>query len=95
MAAQAVREFVGPALSASVGWTSVPFEQHVSFAPDGQIAWFEERLGRERIGELRSTGVMRKDDGEWRIVHYNLALPVPNALAEDLVEKIRVFYRPG
>jgi len=44
---------------------------------------------------MRATGVMRKDDGEWRIVHYNLALPVPNELAEDLVAKIRSFYGPG
>jgi len=90
-----IRAFAGPYLAAGTGWTSVPFEQHVSFSPDRQIAWFEQHLGREGIGELRSTGVMRKDDGKWRIVHYNLALPVPNELAEGLVAKIRGFYGPG
>jgi len=90
-----IRAFVEPYLSAGTGWTSVPFEQHVSFSPNGQIAWFEQALGRDRVGEMRATGVMRKDDGEWRIVHYNLALPVPNELAEDLVAKIRSFYGPG
>ena len=90
-----IRAFVEPYLDAGTGWTSVPFEQHVSFSADGRIAWFEQRLGREGVGELRATGVMRKDGEAWKIVHYNLALPIPNELAVDLAEKIRGFYGPG
>ncbi|HEY6136276.1 MAG TPA: nuclear transport factor 2 family protein [Thermoanaerobaculia bacterium] len=40
-------------------------------------------------GECRGSGVLRKIGGEWKISHYNLTIPIPNALAKRVVEMIR------
>lgn len=72
-------------------WTYVPVERHVSFSADGRMAWFDERLENESYGECRGTGVLRRDaGGAWKIVQYNLTIPIPNAIAKDVVQAIRV-----
>jgi hypothetical protein len=32
---------------------------------------------------------VRKINGEWKIAHYNLTIPIPNALAKQVVSMIR------
>jgi len=71
------------------GWTYTPLERHVYIAPDGQTAWFDERLDNENLGETRGTGALVKEDGEWKIAQYNLTIPVPNDLAREFVARIR------
>ncbi len=88
------RAFAGPYFDRGIKQISVPLEQNVFLSPDGKVAWFDERLDRAEIGELRGTGVLRKVDGEWKVAHYNLIFPVPNDLTKDLVERIRAFYAP-
>ncbi len=73
------------------GWTYRPTERFVHQFEN--TAWFEERLLHERYGETRGTGVLVREDGRWRIAQYNLALPVPNALFDDVVADIDRHYR--
>ena len=59
-------------------------------APDGQTAWFDERLENAGLGECRGTGVVELgSDGAWRIAHYSLTIPIPNAIARDVAQRIR------
>jgi hypothetical protein len=55
----------------------------------GNVAWFDEVLDSASYGECRGTGVLRREDGVWKIAHYNLTIPIPNDLAKDFVAKIR------
>lgn len=72
----------------SRGWTYVKTERHVFVAADGQTAWFDERLRNNSYGETRGTGVLIKGGGGWKIVQYNLTMPIPNALARDFAKRI-------
>lgn len=46
-------------------------------------------LDNDKYGECRGTGVLVKLGGAWRIVQYNLTIPIPNEIALDVVEMIR------
>ena len=85
------REFVEPYFAEGRGWTYVPRKnsRNVSFAPDGQLAWFDELLDNEKYGLCRSTGVLRRIDSQWKIVQYSLSIPIPNEIALDVVALIR------
>ncbi|MFQ5689852.1 MAG: nuclear transport factor 2 family protein [Gemmatimonadota bacterium] len=71
------------------GWTYVPRERHVYVADGGRTAWFDERLENENLGETRGSGVLVKEDGQWKVAQYNLSIPIPNALAREVVARIR------
>jgi len=83
------RAWAHPWFASGRGWTYHPQERHVQLARDADVAWFDERLLHATYGECRGTGVAVVVDGRWRIAQYSLSLPVPNELAEDLVERIR------
>ncbi len=70
------------------GWTYVARERHVFVADDGRTAWFDERLDNAKYGEARGTGVLVRCGDAWKIAHYNLTFPIPNALAGDVVRMI-------
>ena len=86
------RALVGPYFARGQGATSFPIEQFVYLSPDQNMAWFEERLERQLVGQMRGTGVLRKVGATWKLAHYNLVLLVPRELADDLAERIHAFY---
>ncbi len=86
---EAFRAFAKPYFDRGQGWTFVPRDRHVDFSATGQVAWFDELLDSATYGECRGTGVLELIDGRWKIQQYHLTIPIPNALAEELVERIR------
>ena len=48
-----------------------------------------ERLDNASLGETRGTGVLLLQEGHWRVAQYNLTIPIPNALAGEVVARIR------
>jgi len=85
----AFRAFAHPYFAAGKGWTYTPRDRHVDLSPDGRVAWFDELLDNASYGECRGSGVLQRTGDGWRIVQYNLAVPMPNALAKELVARIR------
>lgn len=83
------RAYARPHFDRGRGWTYTPLERHVSISDDGTTAWFDERLYNEGLGETRGSGVLVRRDGTWKVVQYNLTIPVPNELAAEVVERIR------
>lgn len=83
------REFVHSYFPRGIGWLYTPSGRTIEVAPDGATAWFDERLESEHFGECRGSGVLRNEDGGWRIVQYNLSIPVPNELTKQVVALIR------
>lgn len=82
------REFAHPYFAKGKAWTFVPRERHVIMS-GSDVAWFDEKLDSATYGDVRGSGVLIKMNGEWKIAHYNLTIPIPNALAKTVVEMIR------
>jgi hypothetical protein len=83
------RKYAEPHFSKGKGWTYLPKQRHVHFAPGEEIAWFDEILESASYGVCRGTGVLRKIGGAWKISQYHLTIPVPNELANKVVKMIR------
>jgi hypothetical protein len=83
------RAFALPYFQKGKGWTYVPSHRHVQLSPQGDIAWFDEALKNADLGVCRGTGVLRRVDGHWLVCQYHLTIPVPNALAKEVVKLIR------
>lgn len=58
-------------------WAFKPLSRNINIAPGGQIAWFDELLDTW-MGICRSTGIMQLRDNEWKIIHYQLSIALPN-----------------
>jgi hypothetical protein len=83
------KKFAKPYFEKGHGWTYHPRDRHISIAPDGRTAWFDELLDNDKLGQCRGSGVLLHDGPRWLLVQYNLSIPIPNDLAADLTRQIR------
>ena len=74
---QAFYDWSKPYFDNGKAWTFKAVERNIYFSDDQSIAWFDEKL-EASYGMLRGSGVLRLKNGEWKIMHYVLSLPVPN-----------------
>lgn len=87
-----VREFkpwAKPYFDKGEAWTVTPKSRSVYVSEDGAVAWFDEVLHTEHMGECRGTGVLVLQNGDWKIAHYNLTVPIPNLILRDVVQQIK------
>lgn len=73
------------------GWTYLPRDRHVELSPDGSMAWFDELLDNDGYGELRGTGVLRREGAVWRITQYSMTFTVPNDVGREVAARIRQY----
>lgn len=83
------RAYAHPHFAKGKGWTYTVKTRHVSLSDDGAFAWFDETLDNKGLGDCRGSGALRNTAGAWKIVQYNLTIPIPNALAKEFAERIR------
>ena len=84
--------FAKPIFDKGKGWTYRPHDRHISGA--GETIFFDELLDNEKLGLCRGSGVLRRVGGEWKVLQYNLSIPVPNERALQVAELIRGGPRP-
>lgn len=82
--------FVKPYFSQGKGWLYQPIERHVTPTPASDIVFFDELLENENYGRCRGSGLLIKTQQGWKILQYNLSIPVPNAIARQVVKSIKV-----
>jgi hypothetical protein len=86
---QEFRDYAKKRFDTGKGWTYHPHDRHITVAPDAEHAFFDELLSHDRYGTCRGSGVLRKEGGDWKILQYNLSIPIPNELAEGVVATIK------
>ena len=86
---EAFMAYAKPYFDQGRGWTYHMIERHITISADDNTAWFDERLDNASLGETRGSGVLIRSGDRWQIVQYNLTIPIPNALAGDVVRQIR------
>ena len=85
---QQFRSYALPHFQKNKGWTYTPVSRNIYI--NATTAWFDEKLHNEKYGHCRGTGsLVRFEDSSWRIVQYNLSLPIPNRLTAKFVEEIK------
>lgn len=84
------KAFAKPYFDAGKGWTYhvIPGRRHIDVDARAGYAWFDEALTNAKLGECRGSGVLRKTGEGWKIVQYNLTMPIPNGMAEDVAKRI-------
>lgn len=79
------RAFVKPYFEKGRGWTFQAVERNVFVDPGGNFAWFDEVLDSPHMKLCRGSGLLKKENGQWKLAHYVLSILVPNALVGEVV----------
>jgi ketosteroid isomerase-like protein len=78
------RNYVEKRFQDGKGWSYRSVERHVRVAGDGETAWFDEIVESAKWGRFRGTGVLLRQDGQWKVAHYALSFLIPNAVGEEV-----------
>lgn len=82
------KNYAKPHFDSGDAWNFIPVERHVNFAEDEKTAWFDESLDTPNLGPARGSGVLVQQNDDWKIAHYNLSIPIPNAIADTVVRQV-------
>ena len=74
---QEFREFSKPYFDNGKAWSFSTLKRNIYASESGEVAWFDELLNTQ-MGICRGSGVLVKEDGEWKIKHYVLSIAIPN-----------------
>jgi hypothetical protein len=88
-------DFVTPYFSKGRGWGYKSRQRNITFISTEingeQLAFFDELLDNNNYGECRGTGVIRLTPQGWKILQYNLSIPVPNGISSKVVGDIEKY----
>lgn len=84
---QAFYDWSKPYFDKGKAWSFQADERNIYLSEDQKMAWFDEKL-RSSSGPLRGSGVLIYRNGNWKILHYVLSLPVPNEKFNDVMKVI-------
>ncbi|CAN5795915.1 nuclear transport factor 2 family protein [soil metagenome] len=66
-------------------WDFTAIDRHIYFDQTGKIAWFDELLNTQ-MKICRGSGVLVKQDNDWKIQQYILSTTVPNNLLDSVIK---------
>lgn len=75
-----------PIFDKGSAWDFTSMERHIYFDKTGTLAWFDELLNTQ-MKICRGSGVLVKQENDWKVQQYILSTMVPN---EDLDEVIKI-----
>ncbi|OIQ19282.1 MAG: hypothetical protein BM557_06145 [Flavobacterium sp. MedPE-SWcel] len=76
--------FSKPYFDKGKAWDFKAVERNIYFSKDGKIAWFDELLDTH-MKICRGSGVLEKENEEWKIKHYVLSMTVPNKVIKEIL----------
>mgnify|MGYP001811807556 CR=1 FL=1 len=82
-------EYVGGRFQNGTGWSYRSVEREIMLAGSEDVAWFAEVVFSEANGRFRGTGVVVKQDGEWKIAHYAMSFLIFNEDWPAVIEMTR------
>lgn len=69
-------------------WSFKATRRNVYASADGAIIWFDELLDTPNMGPCMASGVIRKTQKGFEILHYQLSMAVPNEVNEQVKKLI-------
>ena len=82
---RAFREFSKPYFDRGKAWSFTAVERNIYIDETKTFAWFDELLDTQ-MKLCRGSGILKKENGQWKIAHYVLSIAVPNDHVSELVE---------
>lgn len=80
----AFMEFSEPYFKRGQAWSFSAVDRNIYLHPSGEWGWFDEVLDTW-MQLCRGSGVVVKEDGEWKIAHYVLSMTMPNEEVEGAI----------
>jgi hypothetical protein len=78
-------QFAKPYFDDGEAWSFTPYNRNIHFNAEGTVGWFDELL-ETWMGVCRGSGVVLKEENNWKIAHYNLSIMVPNDVVDEFIE---------
>jgi hypothetical protein len=85
------RAWAHPYFAKGKAWSFKTTARWITFASDRTVAWFDEALDTPNMGPCRGSGVLVATTNGWKIAQYNLSIPIPNALTDDVKKRIEKY----
>ena len=77
-------EFSKPYFDKGKAWSFTPLERNIYINSLGNLVWFDELLNTS-MGICRGSGVIEKQNNNWKIRHYVLSMTIPNEKAKPII----------
>jgi hypothetical protein len=78
------KEFSKPFFEEKNTWNFKTLERNIYSDSGNNVVWFDELLDT-RMGICRGSGVLMKENKEWKIIHYVLSMAIPNESIKDVI----------
>ena len=83
----AFRAYAHPRFASGKAWSFRATRRDLTVR--GDLAWFDEELDTPNLGPSRGSGVLVRDaKNEWKVVQYNLSVPIPTERFADVKKLI-------
>lgn len=79
------KEFAKPYFDAGKAWSFTSVQRNIYIDKANDFAWFDELLDTQ-MKICRGSGVLKKENGQWKIAHYVLSIAVPNEIVGELIQ---------
>jgi ketosteroid isomerase-like protein len=79
------QNFSKPYFDRGSAWDFSTLERNIYTSENGETAWFDELLDTW-MGICRGSGVMVRENGDWKIKHYVLSVTIPNDNINEIVK---------
>lgn len=78
--------FAKPYFDRGKAWHFVSLEKNIYLAKNQQTAWFDELL-ETSFQICRGSGILVKENQQWKIQHYVLSMTIPNEISDTIVQQ--------
>lgn len=82
---KAFQSYSKPHFDKGKAWTFKSLERNIYFNKDNSIAWFDELIDTQ-MKICRGSGVVEKENNEWKIKHYVLSMTIPNENSSAVIQ---------
>ena len=85
----AFKAWAGKFFARGSAWSFHATRRNVYASADGKLIWFDELLDTPNMGHCMASGVVRRTAKGFEIVHYQLSIAVPNAVAKQVTSLVK------
>ena len=84
------KAFCKPYLDKGRAWSFTAIERNIYLSEGKKLAWFDELLDTQ-MKICRGSGVMKQENGKWKVAHYVLSIAIPNENVNEVTKMKKEF----